>query len=129
MIIGESLPFIRDYVSAINEAIKQQNPSRELSRLQCYFLSFVILGILVTNSLCWARYERFALGRFTSAQMSWMFRKAKLAFEVLLRASVMHLISVYRISYGTLVIDDTDKERSKNATEIGKVHKIKDKKT
>ena len=26
MIIGEGLPFIRDYVSAINEAIKQQDP-------------------------------------------------------------------------------------------------------
>ena len=32
------------------------------------------------------------------------------------------------IKSGVLVIDDTDKERSKNTTEIAKVHKIKDKK-
>ena len=25
--------------------------------------AFVILGLLVTNSFCWARYERFGLGR------------------------------------------------------------------
>lgn len=63
MIIGESLPFIRDYVSAVNESIKQDNPSHQLTRLQSYWLGFVILGLLVTNSFCWARYERFGLGR------------------------------------------------------------------
>lgn len=129
MLVGESLPFIRNYISAINESIKHTNPDNKLSRLQCYWLGFVILGLLVTNSFCWARFERFGLGNFTVKQMSWMFRRAQIMWELLLHASVKHIISAYGIKYGVLVVDDTDKERSKNATEIGMLHKIKDKKT
>jgi hypothetical protein len=47
----------------------------------------------------------------------------------LLQASTKHIISAYGIKYGVLVIDDTDKQRSKNTTEIAKLHKIRDKKT
>lgn len=128
MLIGESLPFICDYIAAINESIKENNPNNQLTRLQCYWLGFVILGILVTNSFCWSRYERFGLGRYTIKQMSWMFRRAQIMWECLLQASVKHIISAYGIKYGVLVIDDTDKERSKNTTEIAKAHKIKNKK-
>lgn len=129
MLIGESLPFIRDYITAVNESIKQHNPENQLTRLQSYWLSFVILGLLVTNSFCWARYERFGLGRYKIKQMSWMFRRAQIMWESLLQASTKHIVSAYGIKYGVLVIDDTDKQRSKNATEIAKLHKIKDKKT
>lgn len=129
MIIGSSLPFISEYISAVNESIKKLNPDKNLSRLQCYWLSFVILGLIVTNSLCWARYERFSIGKLTVGQISWMFRKAKIAWELLLQASTLHLIKAYNIKEGVLAIDDTDKERSKNTTQIAKVHKIKDKKT
>lgn len=129
MLIGESLPFIRNYISAINDCIKQKNPDNKLSRLQCYWLSFVILGLLVTNSFCFARFERFGLGRFNIKQMSWMFRRAQIFWDSLLQASVKHVITAYKIQYGVLVIDDSDKERSKNTTDISKVHKIRDKKT
>jgi len=129
VIIGEGLPFIRDYVSAINTAIKQQDPGKSLSRIQTCWLSFVILGLLVTNSLCWKRFEKFSIGRYSTAGLSWMFCKARIAWEVMLQASIVHLFSVYDIKSGTLVIDDSDKERSKNTTEIAKVHKIKNKKS
>lgn len=129
MLVGESLPFIRDYISAVNDCIKQKNPDNKLSRLQCYWLSFVILGLLVTNSFCFARFERFGLGRFNVRQMSWMFRRAQIFWDALLQASVKHVIEVYGIRYGVLVIDDSDKGRSKNTTDIAKVHKIRDKKT
>lgn len=129
MIIGEGLPFITDYVSAINNAIKEQDPKKCLSRLQCYWLSFVILGLLVTNSLCWARFERFSMGRYSAAGLSWIFCKAKITWELMLQASILYLFSVYKINSGILVIDDSDKERSKNTTEIAKVHKIKNKKS
>ena len=129
MLIGESLPFIRNYIAAVNDSIKQRNPENQLTRLQSFWLAFVILGLLVTNSFCWARYERFGLGRYKIKQMSWMFRRAKIVWQSLLQASTKHIISTYGIKYGVLIIDDTDKERSKNATEIGKLHKIRDKKT
>jgi len=129
MIIGESLPFIRDYIAAINESIKQQSPTNQLSRLQCCWLSFIILGLLVTNSFCFARFERFGLGHYKLKQISWMFRRAKIIWELLLQASVKHIMTTYKIKYGVLVIDDTDKERSKNTTDIAKAHKIRNKKT
>jgi DDE superfamily endonuclease len=129
MIIGDSLPFIRNYIASVNKLIQQNNPDHKLSRLQSYWLGFIILGLLVTNSFCWARYERFGLGRYTVKQMSWMFRRAQIMWSLLLQASVKHLISAYRIQYGVLVIDDTDIERSKNTRNISKVHTIRDKKT
>jgi hypothetical protein len=87
------------------------------------------LGLLLTNTLCWARYERFSLGRYTQEGLSWMFRRAHIFWDFLLKASVLHLVQTYRIRSGVLVIDDTDRERSKNTTQIAKVHTIKDKKT
>lgn len=128
MIIGEGLPFIQDYIEAVNEAIKTHSPGSELTRIQRYWLSFVILGLLITNTLCWARFERFSCGNYASAAICWMFKKAKVAWDMLLCASVTKIVERYNIKSGILVIDDTDSERSKNTTQIEKVHKIRDKK-
>jgi len=51
-----------------------------------------------------------------------------LAGGCLVQASVAHIISAYKIKYGVLVVDDSDRERSKNAVDIGGLHKIRDKK-
>jgi hypothetical protein len=128
MIIGDSLPFIQDYVLALNAAIKEQSPDAALTRIQRYWLSFVILGLLVTNTLCWARFERFSCGTYAMSSICWMFKKAKVAWNLLLYASVIKIIERYGIKSGVLVIDDTDSERSKNTTQIARVHKIRDKK-
>lgn len=129
MLIAEGLPFIRDYVAALNNAIKEHSPEAKLSQLQCCWLSFVILGILVTNSVCWTRFQRFGMGSHTPAGLSWMFRRAKIAWEWLLRASTLRIIERYKVTGGILVLDDTDRQRSKNTVQIGMAHKIKDKKT
>lgn len=128
MIIDNSLPFIQEYVAALNEAIKSHSPGSSLTRIQRYWLSFVILGLLVTNTLCWARFERFSCGNYAIAGICWMFKKAKVAWDLLLYASVTKIIERYQIKSGLLVIDDTDSERSKNTSQIAKVHKIRDKK-
>ncbi len=83
---------------------------------------------MVTNSLCWEKYEKFSGSTYKAAGLSWMFCKAKIAWDLLFKASILHILSVYKIRTGVLVIDDTDKERSKNTTQIAKAHKIKDKK-
>ena len=128
MIIGEGLPFIHDYVESLNEALKAHSPQDELTRIQRYWLSFVILGLLVTNTLCWARFERFSGGSYATAAICWMFKKAKVAWDMLLLASVTKIIERYNLKSGMLVIDDTDSARSRNTTRIAKVHKIRDKK-
>ncbi len=128
MIIGEGLPFVNEYINALNDAIQTHSPEAKLSCLQSYWLSFVILGVLVTNTLCWARFERFSLGGYKAAAICWIFRRAKMAWNLLLLASVTKLIAHYGLKKGVLAIDDTDSERSKNTKEIAKVHTIRDKK-
>ena len=127
MIISEGLDFIKDYVGSINEIIKSKSPDQKLSRLQCNWLGFIILGLLVTNSLCWSKFARFSIGKYSASSICWMFKKASIAWELLLTASVIKIIAKYNIRNGFLVIDDTDIERSKNTKEIAKVHKIRDK--
>ena len=56
MIIGNGLPFIKNYVEEINNAIKHHNPEKSLTKAQSLWLSFVILGVLITNTLCWNRF-------------------------------------------------------------------------
>lgn len=129
IITEEAAPFIRNYVNALNEGLKQQPNGKELSRLQSLWLQFVILGMLVTNSLCWKRFERFGLKEYRSSALCWMFKKAEIVWELLLKASVIKMLTTYNIKTGVLIIDDSDRARSKNVTQIGKAHKIKDKKT
>lgn len=66
--------------------------------------------------------------KYTTTAVCWMFKKAKVAWDLLLFTSVTKLIEFYGIKSGVLVIDDTDAERSKNTTQIAKVHKIRYKK-
>ncbi|RPI99593.1 MAG: transposase, partial [Deltaproteobacteria bacterium] len=98
-----------------------------MSCTQRWWISFCIMGIMVTNSVCWARFERSGLGQYTLAALSWVFRRSKIPWEELLCKSTRVVLKRYGIREGTLLIDDTDKKRSKFTTRISKVHKIKDK--
>jgi hypothetical protein len=64
MLIAEPLPFIKDYVREMNTAIKAHCPEKNLSRIQQYWLSFCIMAIMVTNSVCWARFQKASIGQY-----------------------------------------------------------------
>jgi hypothetical protein len=51
IIASKGLPFIYDYVNAINTTLNKIYPGKKLTRLQCIWLSFVLIGLLITNSL------------------------------------------------------------------------------
>lgn len=127
MITENGLPFINEYVDSINKILRGEN--KELSRIQATWLKFILLGILITNTVSWAQFSRYSLCRYTVAAISWMFRKAKLPWNRLLLASIKHIIEVYKITSCNLIIDDSDRERSKHTTAIAKLHKLKDKLT
>ncbi len=129
MLIGEPLPFIKDFVEKVNEEIKKHKPENVLSRLQMYWIGFCIVGIFMTNTVCWAKYERASLGRYTVSALSWMFRHSGIDWGILLYSSLKYIFQKYGITEGVLAIDDTEKQRSKNTKKIPKVHKLKDKKT
>src|SRR5687767_1622672 len=127
MVIAKPLPFVTAFVDTIDKAIQAHAVGQRLSPIQRTWLAFCLTAILVTNSVCWARFERASLGTYSLAALSWMFRHAKIPWELLLIASVRVLLHHYGITHGSLVIDDTDKPRSKSAKHIAYLHKLHDK--
>ena len=129
MFIGETLPFVREFVDDVDRALGQIEPTAGLSRIQKQWLAFCLLAIMVTNSVCWKRFERASLGAHSAKSLSWIFRRSKGFWTCLLRASVQVILARYGIMHGVIVVDDSDKRRAKQTTRIYHAHKIKDKKS
>jgi DDE superfamily endonuclease len=127
MIIEKPAPFVRAFVEAVDEAIRAHQPSRGMSAMQRTWLAFCVTAVLVTNSVCWARFERASLGTYSLAALSWMFRHSKIPWDDLLVASVRVILRHYGITSGSLVIDDTDNHRSKSAHTLAHLYKLRDK--
>ena len=88
MVIGKPAPFVRAFVDTVDEAIREQSPTHGMSTMQRAWLAFCVTAVLVTNSICWARFERASLGTYSLAALSWMFRHSKIPWDELLGASV-----------------------------------------
>ena len=129
MLLKEPLEFARQFIESVNDCIEAERPGTRMSRHQRWWLSFCITAIVLTNSVCWANFERASLGKLTLASISWMFRCSKMPWDYLLVSSIRVLLKFYGIKNGVLVLDDSDRARSKNTTKLAHVHKIKDKKT
>ena len=127
MFLKTPLPFVKEFVDELSPALETDQPGRGLSRLQRLWLAFCLTGIVVTNSVCWARFERAGLGTYSLAALSWIFRKAKIPWGCLLQMSVTVMLEKYGIPQGSLVVDDSDKKRCKVTTRIFKAHKLHDK--
>ena len=127
MIIDQPLPFIRAFVDTVDEAIRHHHPPQGMSAIQRTWLAFCLTAILVTNSICWARFERASLGSYSLAALSWMFRHSKIPWDSLLVMSVRVILSHYGLNQGSLVIDDTDNKRSKSAKTLAHLYTLRDK--
>ena len=127
--INEALPFIKHFIESLSEGLKEYNPDYGLSNLQIKWLCFCLMGILWTNSICWARFERAGFGGYSLAALSWMFRKSEIAWTFLLTASITVILRKYGITEGSLIVDESDRARSKCTKRIFKTYKQKDKKT
>ena len=127
MIIGKPAPFVSAFVAAVDEAIRAHQPSGGRSAMQRTWLAFCVTAVLVTNSICWARFARASLGTYSLAALSWMFRHSKIPWDQLLVASVRVILRHHGITSGRLVIDDTDNPRSKSATTLAHLYKLRDK--
>ena len=111
MFITTPLPFVQEFVDELHETLVKYQPCAGLSRRQRLWLSFCLMGILVSNSVCWAKFERASLGNYSLAALSWMFRKSQIPWGLLLHMSVRVLLANDGITHGALVIDDSDKKR------------------
>jgi hypothetical protein len=129
MILTESASFITNYIETLNESLKSIKPEAQLTLTQKTWLSFCLTGILMVNSVCWAKFERASLGNYKIAALSWVFRQSKIAWNLLFRASVLLILKKYGIKGGLLVLDESDRTRSKRTKRIHKVYKQKHKKS
>jgi hypothetical protein len=127
MLIGKPAPFVSVFVVAVDEAIRAHQPSGGMSTMQRTWLAFCVTAVLVTNSICWARFERASLGTYSLAALSWVFRHSKIPWDQLLVASVRVILRHHGLTSGSLVIDDTDNPRSKSAKALAHLYKLRDK--
>ena len=111
------MDFVVHYVAGLNASLKKLKKS-SLTQIQCNWLVTVLMGLIVAGSFSWSAFSRRSLGTYNENQLRWMFRYAKIAWDFLLQASVAHLISHYGITMGVLVLDDSDKMRSRNTTRL-----------
>lgn len=124
-----TLSFIVIYVSNLNAQIKELSNGKGLSKTQRIWLGFVLSAIIVSNTICWAVFERMCCNKHGTAKLIGMFWRAKLPWDKLMIASIRMLIRRYDLDDGILLLDDSDKRRSKNVRKIFGVQKVKDKPT
>jgi hypothetical protein len=127
MLISEPAHFIKIFVTDLDAALGKLKSNAKLTQLQKIWLGFCLTGMLLTNSVCWAKFERVSLGGYKIAALSWMFREAKVAWHYLLLASVTLVLERHGITEGVLVLDESDRSRSKRTKRIHKAHKQKHK--
>lgn len=125
----QTLPFIQNYLNHLQSILSADNPAHRLSRIQMLWIGFCLMGILITNSVAWAKFERASFKGYSKQALSKMFRWSKIPWDRLLICSVRTVLQKYGISKGVLVIDDKDLSRSKNARKLHSLHKVFDKKT
>src|SRR5438128_9912224 len=127
MIIGKPAPFVRTFIDAVDQAIRQDHPDSGLSAMQRSWLAFCVTHALLTHRIGWSLCERASLGAYSLAALSWMFRPSTIPWDRLLVASVRVILRHHGITSGSLVIDDTDNPRSKSAKKLAYLYKLRDK--
>ncbi|WP_221896463.1 transposase [Bathymodiolus japonicus methanotrophic gill symbiont] len=127
MLMNAPATFIQSYIDDLNDALNQLKPGAALTRIQAAWLGTCLTGILLMNSVCWAKFERASLGDCKVAALSWVFRKASIPWDWLLRVSVVLILKRYGITEGVLAFDESDRARSKSTKRIYKVYKQKHK--
>ena len=127
MLIYESAQFIKTFVNDLDVALGKLKTNANLTRVQRGWLGFCLTGMLLTNSVCWAKFERASLGKYKIGALSWIFREAKIRWDYLLLASVTLVLEKHGITEGVLVLDESDRARSKRTQRIHGVHKQKHK--
>ncbi|MDY6994357.1 MAG: transposase, partial [Pseudomonadota bacterium] len=95
MIFAKPLPFISEFIEQLNQGLQEHSPTRTLSSAQKLWLSFCLMGIMLSNRICFAEFERISLGGYRLAALSWMFRQSKLSWSLLLQVSINIILKHY----------------------------------
>jgi hypothetical protein len=128
MFFREERPFVKEFVQEISENLRA-NGKKGLSKIQTNWLCFCLMGIIVTNTVCWAKFERASLDQRIVNAIYWMFYHAPIPWKFLLRMGVKVILRKYGITTAVGVAYDADHQQSKKTTHIHKCYKVFDKKT
>ena len=64
MLMGEPATFIKNFINDLDTALGELKTNAKLSQSQKMWLGFCLTGILLMNSVCWAKFERASLGSY-----------------------------------------------------------------
>jgi hypothetical protein len=125
-VIGKPAPFVRAFVEAMDDAIREQHPSHTMAATPRAWLAFCVTAVLLTNSLCGARFARASRGTDALAALSWMLRQSTMPWDPLLGARGRGILPHPGLTSGPLVIDATAKPRAKAAKALAYLYKLRD---
>jgi hypothetical protein len=128
------LPFVTTYVDNlcteyVNYHLNNNKSVDKISAKQRIWLIYCISMLFLTNSINWARFERFSLTSYKEKALSAMFHHGKIPLEKLFDAGIRNLIKLYEIIKIHLIVDDSDRPRCKIIKAIAFVFKNFNKKT
>ena len=105
-------PLCASFVSDVNlYAMKLGAPS--LTKSQKRFISFCIFSMIMLGALNFSAFAVASLGYFGDRALSWMFHHSKINWGLLLKGAILKVLIEHRVSAIHIVIDDTDRPRSK----------------
>ena len=121
-------PLCFSFISDVNlYAIKLGALS--LTNTQKRFISFCVFSMVMLGSLNFSAFAIASLGYYGDRALSWMFHNSKINWSILLKAAVTKVLIEHKVSEVHLVIDDTDRHRSKMVKILWGLYKTVDKVT
>lgn len=123
------LSCVSNYVEALMLIMKEKKSSLALTNTQKIWLKFCLSMIILTNSINWDKFERFSLKAYKAKALGFIFHHAKINWSFLFICGIILLLKLYGVSKGHLIVDDTDRPRSKVISKIAFVFKSFNKKT
>ena len=116
------------FISDINSYAMKLGAT-SLTAKQKYFVSFCVFSMIMLGSLNFSAFALASLGYYGDRALSWMFHHSKINWSLLLKGGVLKLLIDHKISAVHLVIDDTDRPRSKGVKILWGLFKTVDKVT
>lgn len=126
MIVGKPFDFIIEYVNKLSSGLERKKTKSGLTRGQKVWIGFCIMYIMITESVCWRKFVRAGLGRYSEALLSYYFH-SPMAWDLMISVSIDIILESFGVFEGVIVIDDTGKKRSKGTKCIPYIHYYKDK--
>lgn len=128
MLLLNPLQEVKTLIFHLNFIIQGWNKNA-LSKKQCLFIALVVSAMALSGQLSWSFIGRASLGGVGTTALSWMLLRSKICWKELLQAAVYYLFQLYGVFEVHLVVDDSDRPRSKIVKALFGVFKSFDKKT